>query len=66
MHALAAGPHQGLFKLSELAPAGVRADGVTVQVAADPLCYGSWPGSGAPSTVTTTLRLCGAVRCSHR
>lgn len=29
--------HQGLFKLSEIAPEGVRADGVIVYVADDPL-----------------------------
>jgi hypothetical protein len=32
--------HQGLFKLSDIAPEGVRADGVTVYVADDPLYYG--------------------------
>jgi hypothetical protein len=33
--------HQGLFKLSDIAPAGVRAEGVTVYVAPNPIYYGS-------------------------
>ena len=32
--------HQGLFKLSDIAPAGVAAEGVTVYVADDPLYIG--------------------------